>query len=303
MSRKLFGLTVLLVLLGTSAASAQTIYGSAYSETFGGGVPGPSFLYSISATTGAATLIGPIGFPGVGSLATAPNGTLYGVANVASGAGTAVLITINTTTGAGTLVGDTGVSDRFKDIAFRSDGILFGYGAAKLYTFNIATGAATLVGPTNISTSEEGHALAFSSTNMLYTASDIKLDTLNPSTGAANTIPPPVPLTYSPAFGPNKSRANGMKFDLCTGTLYASVVNGIAETGTAANLWSLGIINITTGNVSRVGPTINGLDAIALPCIPPVAVPALSPFGQMLFVFAIFLSGLLFLRHRLFPAS
>jgi len=113
MIRKLFGLIVFLVLLGTALASAQTIYGSAYSETLGGGVPGPSFLYSISPTTGAATLIGPIGFPGAGSLGLAPNGTLYGVANVASGAGTAELVTINTTTGAGTLVGDTGVAERF----------------------------------------------------------------------------------------------------------------------------------------------------------------------------------------------
>src|SRR5262245_22524449 len=88
MSRKLFSLTVLLVFLGTSGASAQTIYGSAFSGNFGGGVPGPSFLYAISPTTGAATLIGPIGFPGVGSLAIAPNGVLYGIADLASGAGT-----------------------------------------------------------------------------------------------------------------------------------------------------------------------------------------------------------------------
>src|SRR5262249_55018990 len=98
MIRKLVGLTVFLVLLGTSLALAQTIYGSAYTEVFGGGVPGPSFLYSISPSTGAATLIGPIGFPGVGSLALAPNGVLYGVANVASSTGRAELVTINTTT-------------------------------------------------------------------------------------------------------------------------------------------------------------------------------------------------------------
>src|SRR5262249_45525352 len=96
---KLCGLTVLVVLLGAWAALAQTIYGSAYPAP--GGV---ATLYTISPTTGAVTPIGSIGFPQVGSLAFAANGTLYGVGFLG---GTSVLLTINTTTGAGSLVGST----------------------------------------------------------------------------------------------------------------------------------------------------------------------------------------------------
>src|SRR5262245_33826610 len=100
MMRKLCGLTVLVGLLSAWAASAQSIYGSVYL-----GADGQSTLYTISPTTGAGTAIGPIGFQAVGSLAFAPNGTLYGIVNTDfGGRGNAQLLTINTTTGAGTVV-------------------------------------------------------------------------------------------------------------------------------------------------------------------------------------------------------
>ena len=296
--RKLCGLTILLVLLGAGAASAQTIYGSAYS-----GSGGLATLYLISPTTGAATLIVPIGpsFPQVGALAFGPDGKLYGVGFTGE---TSVLLTINTTTGAGTLVGDTGISDHFQDIAFRpSDGTLFGYAAGNIYTIN-TTGVATPVGPTGQVPPPfpDGDALAFSATNVLYTANEITLDSINQSTGAAALV---VALSYDPAFGVGEARANGMKFDPSTGTLYASVVAGgsFHGGGSIPGPWSLGTINISTGVVTPIGLTVAGLDAIAIQSTPTTPIPALSSFGQALFVVVVFPSGLLFLRRRLSSAG
>jgi len=263
MLRKLAGLTVLIVLLGAWAASAQTIYGSAHN-----GANGQSTLYLISPTTGAATPIGPIGFLQVGALALAPNGTLYGITSTASGGrGTAQLLTINTATGAGTVVGDTGVTLNFNDIAFRSDGTLFALAGQgrNLYTINTTTGLASE--PLATGSQGAGNGLAFSSANVLYTAitrvvnnaNVSELDVLNQSTGARTLA---VPLDYS-QFGTTESRASGMKFDPSTSKLYA-VVATVAIGGPQPQTWSLGIINISTGVVTRIGATIAGLDGIAI---------------------------------------
>src|SRR5437764_837727 len=70
--------TVSLVLgfsiLGSVAIAAPLIYGTAYSDPHSA-----STLYSLSATTGAATSVGAIGFSQVDALAFAPNGNLYGI--------------------------------------------------------------------------------------------------------------------------------------------------------------------------------------------------------------------------------
>ena len=90
------------------------------------------------------------------------------------------------------------------------------------------------------------------------TADGDELDSLNQCTGAHTLV---ISLTYDPAFGgAAESRANGMKFDPSTGTLYASVVNG----DNPSQVWSLGTMNISTGAVTRIGKTVDGLDAIAL---------------------------------------
>jgi hypothetical protein len=236
---------IALAALVASAASAQTIYGAAFNG------PTPARLYSISPTTGAFTLIGPIGFGVVSAMAFSPSGTLYGVGQDINGF---ELFTINTTTGAGTVVGPTGINSPFQDMAFRSDGVLFGYGGGVIYTVNVSTGHATLVGDTT--KFPDGNGLAFSSSNILYTANQTELDIVNQTTAALTTV---VPLNYGSAFGPGESRANGMKFNPLNGTLYASVVNG--GPGSA---WSLATINISTGVVTRIGPTVPGIDALAV---------------------------------------
>jgi len=63
-----------------------------------------------------------------------------------------------------------------------------------------------------------------------------------------------------------------MKFNPSNGTLYASVANDFPGV-----TWSLATIDIATGNVTRIGPTVPGLDAITFGPMPaPGAVPAPS---------------------------
>jgi hypothetical protein len=266
-------------------AAPSIIYGSAYS-----GQSGPATLYTINPTNGAATPIGAIGAERVGSLDFCPNGVLYGVGSVA---GTADLLTINTATGAGTVVGSLGLgNDAFQDIACRpSDGKLYGYDGGNIYTINTATGAATLVGSVGDSF-PDGNALAFSSANVLYKADQNSLWTINQSTGAGTVL---VALTYPIS----RSRANGMKFDPASGTLYASVVSGDSEVG-LVNYFAT--INIATGVVTEIGPTVAGLDAIAIPApAARAAIPALSPAALALLLGSLLLSGLLLMRRRGVP--
>jgi PEP-CTERM motif len=236
-----------LLLCGVRLANAGLIYGSAYV-----GATGAASLYTINPTTGAGTLVGAIGFARVGALDFDPsNGLLYGVG--ADQSGNAVLLTINTTTGVGTKVGALGLgSIPSQDIAFRpSDSTLFSYNVGYIYEINTTTGAATLL-HSDPNGFPLGNALAFSSTGTLYTADQTDLRIVGQTAGG--TITHLVNLNYPIS----NSRADGMKFDFSIGTLYASVVNGNVGGGYFAT------INPGTGNVTEIGSTVAGLDAIAI---------------------------------------
>jgi hypothetical protein len=250
---KAIGVALSLAFLGASGAAAQTIFGAAYN-----GPNAPATLYTISPVNGAATVVGPIGAANVSSIAFAPDGvTLYGVGMVG---GNFTLLRINPSIGAGTPIGPTNLAGPCQDMAFRSDGKLFCYSGGSIFTLSTSTGASTFVGDTG--DFPLGNALAFSSGNILYTANEVGLDSVNQSTGAITLV---VHLTYSPAFG-GTPRASAMKFHP-NGTLYASVISGFigpADISIQSGPASLGIINISTGAVTRVGPTVAGLDALAI---------------------------------------
>ena len=251
MKRAVMGLAALTMLLACigPARAGPAIYGSAYI-----GQGGAASLYTIDPTTGAGTLVGAMGFNRVSALDFNPsNGVLYGVGQDASD--NVVLITINTATGAGTEVGVLG-NFLSQDIAFRpSDSTLFSYNGGLITTINTTTGAATVLfnDPDGFPL---GNALAFSSGGTLYTADQANLRVVDQTLGG--TITPLVSLNY-PVDG---SRANGMKFDFATGTLYASVVSG----GPGTNY--LATIDLGSGDVTMIGATVAGLDAIAIKSVP-----------------------------------
>jgi hypothetical protein len=254
----------------------------------GGG--GPSNLYSINPTTGAATLVGATGFNEVSAIAFDGSGTLYGVGHI--GAGLPLLITINTTTGAGTQVGATGLVFNFTDMSFRhSDGKLYAYSKSasqSVWTINKGTGAATLVGPSGAV--GDGNGLAFSTVppDTLYKGDKLFLSTINQATGTATA---PMPLIYPI---PN-SRVNGMDFD-ASGTLWASVNSApntiappdsqIAPAIAVVSNNYLATINTSTGVVTKIGDTVNGLDSLAVqppagPCSPDVTPPTITCPGSL----------------------
>lgn len=210
----------------------------------------PSNFYSIDPATGAATLIGPIGFRSVSAMDFHPRtGVLYATGRRLSGSPN-VLITINPLTGAGTEIGPLG-SGNAQDMSFRnSDAELFAYEQGSLITLNLMTGAATVIGPVN--GFPEGNGIAFSPLDTLYYANANVLGTINQATGALTTV---APLHFPAGLG-SFPRVAAMDFKPETSTLFGTVI-------TDSNATYLTIINPATGDVIKIGQTVNRLDALA----------------------------------------
>jgi hypothetical protein len=286
--RLLFRVAALIGIIAAGALAQPVIYGSAYS-----GSTGPSSFYQINPNTGAATLVGSIGFNRVGAMDFSSSGTLYAVGQDGSGPN---LLTINIATGTGTKIATITGTDgsHFQDIAFRpSDGVLFGYADGDIYTINRTTGVATFIGSTGIF--PDGNGLAFSSANVLYLSNDSggglgTLYSINQANGSQTAV---AALSFSGFPATNFIRTAGMKFD-GSGTIWAAVVNGSGsgEGEGGPPSWWLGRMNPTTGSVSNVGATVNGLDAIAVrtagPSVPSLTLPAALLLCALLGAFALF---------------
>lgn len=224
------------------------------------GPSGPSTLYSIDHTTGAATAIGPIGFNAVSAMAFDASGTLYAVGRRPSDS-VNVFLTINTTTGAGTEIGPTGVEtlgfgNSVSDISFRgSDGALYAYLEAGdgLGRIDKSTGVATALGSTRISCC--GNGMAFSPDHVLFHSNEDSLHTLNQVTGEATVV---APMSF-PISSNDFPRINGMDFQPGTGILFGSLNTNT----TAGRVNYLVTVDTTTGVVTIIGTTITGLDALA----------------------------------------
>ena len=138
-------------------------------------------------------------------------------------------------------------------MAFRnSDGALHAYSLGDIFTIDPATGAATFLGSTGVGF-QGGDARALSPSDPFTRQNQTALETIDQSTGQATSV---ADLTYPVA----SSRATGTKFDKETVTLYASVVSGTDS----FQADYLATIDIATGLVRDVGPTVTGLEAIAI---------------------------------------
>jgi sugar lactone lactonase YvrE len=131
-------------------------------------------LYTVDASTGDLTVVGPVGLDAVDSLALHPStGVLYGI-----DLNTKSLVTIDTTTGASTIVGAQTLGDRRHSLAFDTDGNLYSLTIAPvdLVTIDLTTGVATSIGPNNGGFISFG-GMSFSPDGTLY-ATDSGNDTL-----------------------------------------------------------------------------------------------------------------------------
>lgn len=137
-----------MTLLGLAAGARSAQAGPIYIES------GGTTLYVVDSDTGASTVVGPYGVPGVLSQDFSPDGTLYAVFR-GGNASLAQLATVNLLTGAATPVGSpAGVQVEAMGFApFAPDGTAdetlyaANFNTNNLYTLNRTTGAATLVGP------------------------------------------------------------------------------------------------------------------------------------------------------------
>jgi uncharacterized repeat protein (TIGR01451 family) len=161
----------------------------------------------------------------------------------------------------GTAIGPTGVGGNLQDISVRSDDAVFGTIGGSFFSFD-ATGAGTFVGTLGTGF-QTGHGIAYDpaddtlfhawSTFGTCPGTDIQLDTINDTTGASTFA---VDLLY-PDPGDDCPRANAM--DFLNGTLFASHNDNFG--GTRENF--LSTIDTGTGDVTIVGETQDGLDALA----------------------------------------
>lgn len=242
----------------TAEAIPSEIFGAAH---IGSGAP--STLYSIDPVTGTATAIGPIGFNRVGAMDFHPvTGVLYATGQRPSEeTQIPVLITIDPGTGTGTEVGPTGISGSIAGVSFRSDGMLFVYDATgadhTLNTANLSTGAATLVGSTGLS-ANSGNGISFDSGDILFHSNRDDSHTLSQTTGAATPL---ASMNFQDSCLDIASFARIAAADLdpATGVFFA-----VVKCASGGSSVFLGTVDYATGTVSIIGPTVDGLDALAV---------------------------------------
>lgn len=197
---------------------------------------------------------------GITGLAFNPiTGVLYGSSANADPGTRAKLVTINPLTAAVTLVGNfnagptnaSGVPATMADIAFDSQGNLFGIGSIggpQLYSINTATGQATVIGSTGL-TSTTGGGLAISAGGTFFgTPTASRFGTYNSGTGTYTNITNPV----KPVGGAYAALAFN-----AAGTLYGLNLGSGSPPPTHL------VTMDSAGNVTDLGASLNSLDAIA----------------------------------------
>jgi WD40 repeat protein len=248
--------SLLAAVAGTRPVHAATLYGA----TGTGG--GTGTLGTIDISNGSFTPIGAIQTAAgqnlrVTGLSFHPGtGVLYGVTG-GTGNLPRNLITIDPLTALATVIGEVNPTGPVADIAFASNGTLYGWlepSADDLVTISLTTGLATVVGDSGLGTF--GSGLAFSPGGILYFTGggdEEFLRTIDPATGQ---------VTSSVALsGGNYSDAiNALAFDPLTGILYGSNLDTDSNPNFDAFLI---ILNTTTGAVGFQGPSVARLDAIA----------------------------------------
>jgi hypothetical protein len=243
-----------------------TLYGSAHA-----GNNGLATLYEIDALSGAATPVGPIGFERVGAIDFDANGMLYGIGERADGSNRTVLLTIDPLTGAGTEVGPpviTSSGGGHFDISFRNAGgalnllaFSLSHACISLYQLDRDTGFATEIGDNIVCNS--GNGMAYSPGDILFHANKDAggtLYTVDTFTGASGA--PSVPLSYIGFPAMLDPRPNAMEFDPCSGLAYLSVNDSVGGGVVGPNY--LGTVDTSTGDVTFIGRSVDGLDGLAI---------------------------------------
>ncbi len=245
------------------AQEAVILYGMAADNSQGSGDGGTgnngtamSSLYRIDPATGAATLVGATGYRGISGMDFHPDtGVLYAVGRRASD-DRAYLLIINPATGKATEIGEINNEDfqRVPDMSFRnSDNKLFAWDedVDRLATIDISTGEMTTFG---VNVGCAGHGMAFSPSDVLYLADCLDFVSLNTTTGTPTLIGELAPMPT-----PDHDGSSAMDFHPLSGKLYAAITALSPEPRERY----LATIDPTTAEVTILGVSVNGLDALA----------------------------------------
>ncbi len=226
---------------------------------------GPSFFYSIDGVSGAATLVGPVGFDHVTAMDFGPANTLYAAGEHPDNH-QSVLLSVDLCSGLGNAVGSTGLQsgETIADLAYRkSDRTLFAYiePGHELATVDLSTGALDRLG-TVFSPSGSGDGIAARADGTLVHAAGSVLTLLNPANLTETTL---APLGFPDAE--SSLRVVALDFSSQGELLALLEVNGGSFLGT---------IDPLSGEVMSVVPTQVGLVALAAATIDPDLILSMS---------------------------
>jgi hypothetical protein len=220
------------------AEGGNTLYAA-----LAGGDVSVSDLYTIDLDTGQQTSLGSLGLAVTGLSIHPGTGDMYGVTGNSFSPLRRLIRIDNYLTGppSVTNIGSLG-STALGDIAFRSDGVLFGWsGNGKLWTVNLATGAATQVGSSTLS-GAFGASIDFVGSTLygLVHGDNGNVYTINQATGVAT---PGAALSGAPfafddcpfaagAVSPNEQKFYAIDNDYGTGAALVTVdrSTGVVDT-------------------------------------------------------------------------
>lgn len=236
---------------------------------------GKSSLYLIDPDTGNATLIGPTGFYFCRGMDFQP-GTNVLFAGCFDETDSPVLVIIDILSGNGTLVGPLNTDGFLQDFSFSGDGTLYGYFRAKVSNFlariDIHTGEVTFIG--NSGLSGEGNGIGFDQINELFLVQTDMIPSLyllNQSSGLAGLV---TDLTLPP-LDEGFPVMNSLDLNPETNVMFGSL-----DIELFVYEHYLVTINTSNGDVTNIGETVEGLEAIAF-LNPKVSnIPAMSEYGM-----------------------
>ncbi|MEM7009637.1 MAG: IPTL-CTERM sorting domain-containing protein [Thermodesulfobacteriota bacterium] len=302
----LFALTIIVLTAGYSIntiAQDAVLYVGATEECDSNPAGENSSLYLVNPQDATSSLIGPVGFNGLTSLAILGDGRLVGTANMDDGSRTAVLIEINPITGQGTLIGVIGNENNPGECG-RVPGITYDpttntlYGVVRNCNFpggpnflgaiNQNNGQLTIIG--DIDSPGAGNGLAIRDDGTLFWAAN------GPGPARINTVDQTnAMITNSVVLSQDEALPNALAFHPASQQLYMTNREPVDPFSFPES--TLDIINTTTGELTVVGQLPNCSNGLIF--VPtPRNVPTLSQWGLMAMTLVLGIVGFIVIRRR-----
>ncbi len=216
-----------------------------------GGVPAD--FYHVDPLTGAGTYIGPVGFERLSGMDADAAGRLFAT-SVDPVTNRSTFIAVDSLTGVGTTVGriDLGYGFALPGLSFRAaNGLFYSWAIDSSTILALDPSSGLVVATAPLSCCGDGNGIAFSSSDVFYHATGDPLETIDPLTGMVTSS---VAMTFSPPAD-DFPRFSSIDFHPVTGELFGALNDDSPEN-------YLATIDLVTGVVTIVGPSVGGLDGL-----------------------------------------